>query len=307
MKIIFAGTPDLAATALAAIHHARHEVALVLTQPDRASGRGMKLTPSPVAKMASQIGCRVEKPIDFKTEAARALVADIKADVMVVAAYGLLLPQVILDMPKYGCLNIHGSLLPRWRGAAPIQRAIEAGDTRTGIGIRQMEVGLDTGPILMERAIQIAVDETSATLFARLAALGSDTIVEALQNLPALIPRPQASTGSTYATKINKSESPIDWSQSAVALERRIRAFDPFPGCEMKIGVERIKIWHAAVTEGVSQSGVGKVIAVTRDDFSVQCGRDALRIITAQRAGGRRIAVRDLLRSFTVTPGQQCT
>lgn len=307
MKIIFAGTPDLAATALAAIHHAGHDVALVLTQPDRASGRGMKLTPSPVAKMASKIGCRVEKPINFKAEAARALVADIKADVMVVAAYGLLLPQVILDMPKYGCLNIHGSLLPRWRGAAPIQRAIEAGDTRTGIGIMQMEAGLDTGPILMERAIDIAVDETSATLFAKLAALGSDTIVEALQTLPALIPLPQALTGSIYATKIDKSESSINWSQSAVELERRIRAFDPFPGCEMKIGVERIKIWRAAVTEGAADNSAGTVIAVTRDDFSVQCGQYALRIITAQRAGGRRIAVRDLLHSFTVTPGQQCT
>lgn len=307
MKIIFAGTPDFAAIALAALHRAGHDVALVLTQPDRASGRGMKLTATPVSKLAADIGLRVEKPVTLKTETARSQIAEVNADVMVVAAYGLLLPQLILDLPKYGCINIHGSLLPRWRGAAPVQRAIEAGDARTGICIMQMDAGLDTGPVLQERKIDIAADETSASLVAKLAAIGAESIVEVLADVANITPRPQDATGATYASKISKSESSIDWSAPATQIERRIRAFDPFPGCETTIGGERIKIWQAMVADATAGAAVGSITAVSRDDFSVQCGQGALRIITVQRAGGRRIPVRELLQSSALTQGQQCT
>jgi len=307
MKIIFAGTPDFAATALAALHRAGHEVALVLTQPDRASGRGMKLTATAVSKLAADIGLRVEKPVTLKTETARSQIAEVNADVMVVAAYGLLLPQLILDLPKYGCINIHGSLLPRWRGAAPVQRAIEAGDARTGICIMQMDAGLDTGPVLQERKIDIAADETSASLVAKLAAIGAESIVEVLADVANITPRPQDATGITYASKISKSESSIDWSAPAAQIARRIRAFDPFPGCETTIGGERIKIWRAVATGATAGAAVGGITVVTRDDFSVQCGQGALRIITVQRAGGRRIPVRELLQSNALTQGQQCT
>jgi len=307
MKIIFAGTPDFAAIALAALHRAGHDVALVLTQPDRASGRGMKLTATPVSKLAADIGLRVEKPVTLKTETARSQIAEVNADVMVVAAYGLLLPQLILDLPKYGCINIHGSLLPRWRGAAPVQRAIEAGDARTGICIMQMDAGLDTGPVLQERKIDIAADETSASLVAKLAAIGAESIVEVLADVANITPRPQDATGATYASKISKSESSIDWSAPAAQIERRIRAFDPFPGCETTIRGERIKIWQAMVADATAGAAVGSITAVSRDDFSVQCGQGALRIITVQRAGGRRIPVRELLQSSALTQGQQCT
>lgn len=307
MKIIFAGTPDFAATALAALHRAGHEVALVLTRPDRASGRGMKLTATPVNNLAAEIGLRIEKPATLKSETALGQIAEIKADVMIVAAYGLLLPQAILDLPTHGCINIHGSLLPRWRGAAPVQRAIEAGDSRSGICIMQMNAGLDTGPILLERAIDIAVDDTSASLLAKLAAIGAESIVDTLADLAHITPRPQDSTGVTYAAKINKSESAIDWSADASLIERRIRAFDPFPGCETTIGGERIKVWRAMVSNTDVEATVGSVIAITPDSFSVQCGQGTLRITTVQRAGGRRMPVRELLQSIEVTRGQQCT
>lgn len=307
MKIIFAGTPDFAATSLAALHQAGHDIALVLTQPDRASGRGMKLTATPVAKLGEGLGLRVEKPATLKSDAAQAMIAGIHAEVMVVAAYGLLLPSAILALPKLGCINTHASLLPRWRGAAPVQRAIEAGDIQTGVGIMQMEAGLDTGPVLLERAIDIAVDETSATLFIKLATLSAEAIVDAVHRLPDLTPQQQPVTGVTYATKISRSEAPLDWSQPASTLERRIRAFDPFPGCETTIGGERLKIWRALVTAGDPNAAVGSVTTVTPVDFSVQCGEQALSISTLQRAGGRRISVRELLQSFEISPGQQCT
>jgi methionyl-tRNA formyltransferase len=307
MKIIFAGTPDFAATALTAIHAAGHEVALVLSQPDRPAGRGLKLSASPVAKFADAHEIRVEKLESLKTTEAVDLVKRIQADIMVVAAYGLLLPQSILEIPRYGCINIHGSLLPRWRGAAPVQRAIEAGDAKTGIDIMQMDVGLDTGPILLENTVDIAPDETSGTLFAKLGQLGAQSIVDALRRISELRPIPQAAVGTTYAKKIEKSEAHIDWQQSATTIERRMRAFDPFPGCETTLGDARLKIWRAAVCDRPPNVAPGTVFDIPRDSFAVACGEHALRIITVQRPGGRRITAAELMQSFSISTGQQCT
>ena len=307
MKIIFAGTPEFAAAALAAICAAGHEVSLVLTQPDRPAGRGMKLQASAVAKYAEARGLAMAKPVSLKTPYAQDLIASHHADVMVVAAYGLLLPQAVLDLPRLGCINIHGSLLPRWRGAAPVQRAIEAGDTETGIGIMQMEAGLDTGPVVLERAVPIQATDTTASLFAKLTTLGAACIVEALGKLGTFTPTPQADVSVTYARKIEKSEAHIDWSQSAIVLERRIRAFDPFPGCETNMNGERLKVWGAAVCENPMNSPAGVVSAVQRDAIIVACGEQALRITSVQRAGGRRISTAELLQSFPISIKQKCT
>ncbi len=306
MKLIFAGTPEFAADALAALLAAGHEVCLVLTQPDRPAGRGMKLQASAVAEMAQSHGLRIEKPISLKSADATELVRACGADVMVVAAYGLLLPQAILDLPRYGCINIHGSLLPRWRGAAPVQRAIEAGDLETGIGIMQMEAGLDTGPILLQRAIPIEPQDTTRSLFAKLTRLGAQCVVQAVAELPQLKPVPQSITGITYAKKIEKAESRIDWSESAIVIERRIRAFDPFPGCETTISGERIRVWAATICEKPAAVAPGVIFDVLRDSFVVACGDQALGITVAQRDGGRRISSGDLMKSFSITTGQQC-
>jgi methionyl-tRNA formyltransferase len=303
MKIIFAGTPPFAAAALTALHAAGHEIVLVLSQPDRPSGRGMKLHASAVSLAASQLQLRVEKPASLKTLEAQALVCEANADIMVVAAYGLLLPQVILDMPRLGCINIHGSLLPRWRGAAPVQRAIEAGDTHTGIDIMQMEAGLDTGPILLEKKIAIAVDDTSATLFAKLTVLGASAIVEALEKFASLTPQVQSEIGVTYAKKIEKAEAAIHWYEPATAIERRIRAFDPFPGCEMVINKEKLKIWRATTAINASKTPPGLVIDISANDFTVACGEGALRITEVQRPGGKRLNAADYLRATKILIG----
>ena len=308
MRLIFAGTPPFAAAALAALHHAGHDVALVLTQPDRPAGRGMKLTPSAVAREAERLGLRLEKPTTLKDATVQATIREIDADVMVVAAYGLLLPQAVLDLPKFGCLNIHGSLLPRWRGAAPVQRSIEAGDLETGIAIMQMDAGLDTGAVLLERRFPIARDETSATLFEKLAALGASTIVDALTALPTLVARPQVPGGVLYARKIDKSEARIDWLQPAVLIERRIRAFDPFPGCETRLAGEPIKIWRAQVVDA-NAVGVapGTVTHSDRQTLTVQCGEKQLQWVTVQKAGGKRVAISEFLCGYPVPTGTRLT
>jgi methionyl-tRNA formyltransferase len=307
MKIIFAGTPDFAANALAAICAAGHEVALVLSQPDRPAGRGLKLSASSVAQFAAANHIRVEKLSSLKTTEAVELIKQVNADIMVVAAYGLLLPQSILEIPRYGCINIHGSLLPRWRGAAPVQRAIEAGDVITGIDIMQMEAGLDTGPILLENTVEITPDETSVTLFAKLGKLGAQSVVDALQRISELRPVPQSAVGATYAKKIEKAEAHIDWQQSATTIERRIRAFDPFPGCETTLGEERLKIWGAAICEKPANVTSGTLFDIARDSFAIACGEQALRIVTVQRAGGRRITAAEFMQSSSISTGQQCT
>jgi methionyl-tRNA formyltransferase len=304
MRLIFAGTPPFAADALTALHAAGHDIALVLTQPDRPAGRGMKLLPSATATTALKLGLRIEKPLTLKNADVQAMLKSVGAEAMVVAAYGLILPQAVLDIPARGCLNIHGSLLPRWRGAAPVQRAIEAGDAVTGIAIMQMDAGLDTGDILLEKQLPIARDETSATLFTKLATLGAIAIVEALAQLPKLIPRPQPAEGMTYAKKIEKSEGKIDFSLPADVIERKLRAFDPFPGCEATLfddseNCEKstLKIWRAAIVKSPVTAAPGTIVALTQQLLHVSCGRDLLSIQSVQKPGGKRLAITDFLRA----------
>lgn len=305
MKIIFAGTPPFAAAALSALHAAGHQIVLVLTQPDRPAGRGLKLRPSAVAEQATQLGLTLLKPASLRNEDAQATLRAIAPDAMVVAAYGLMLPQPVLDIPKYGCINIHGSLLPRWRGAAPIQRAIEAGDIETGIAIMQMDAGLDTGPVLLTRACPVLPDDTSGTLFERLTALSMVAIVDAMERLPLLQATAQPLEGISYAKKIDKAEAQIDWTLPAKVIERRLRAFDPAPGCESLLGGEKLKIWRAAVKLSPSDTTTppGTIIEATSDQLTVQCGVGALGLITVQKPGGKRMAIADFLRGSTLQTG----
>lgn len=300
MKLIFAGTPEFAAQALAAIVEAGHEVALVLTQPDRPAGRGMALQPSPVKKLAQAHGIEVFQPLTLKDAEAQAKVAGIGAEVMVVAAYGLILPQVVLDMPKCGCINIHGSLLPRWRGAAPIQRALLAGDLETGVCIMQMEAGLDTGPVLLRGAFPIEASDTTARLHDRLAALGARLVVEALGNLP-LVAEVQPLEGVTYAHKIEKAEALIDWQRSAAELDRHIRAFNPFPGAQALFKGQPIKLWQAVPVAGSGK--IGQILLVDRKQIIVACGDGALAIQELQKAGGKRLPVQQFLAGNSLQVG----
>ncbi|MBT9455910.1 MAG: methionyl-tRNA formyltransferase [Burkholderiaceae bacterium] len=307
-KLIFAGTPEFAAVALARLYAAGFEIALVLTQPDRPAGRGLKLLPSAVKQFALDHGIPVAQPrslrLDGKylddAQAARQALLDAGADVMVVAAYGLILPQWVLDLPPRGCLNIHGSLLPRWRGAAPIHRAIEAGDAETGITIMQMDAGLDTGAMLLKEAVAIRPDDCTASLHDRLAELGGKLIVEALQ-AGELRPTPQPAEGVTYAHKIEKAEAAIDWALPARQIEWRLRAFDPFPGASTVINGEVIKVWRA---ELVDQAGpAGTVLALDDTGPVVACGEQALRLTELQRPGGKRQPARAFLQAKPLAPG----
>nr|WP_316644539.1 methionyl-tRNA formyltransferase [uncultured Roseateles sp.] len=307
-RLIFAGTPEFAAVALARLHAAGFEIALVLTQPDRPAGRGLKLLPSAVKQFALDHGIPVAQPrslrLDGKypddAQAARQALLDARADVMIVAAYGLILPQWVLDLPPRGCLNIHGSLLPRWRGAAPIHRAIEAGDAETGITIMQMDAGLDTGAMLLKETVAIRPDDSTAALHDRLADLGGKLIVEALQAVE-LPPTPQPAEGVTYAHKIEKTEAAIDWAQPARQIERRLRAFDPFPGASTLIAGELVKVWRA---ELVDQAGpAGTVLAVDDAGPVVACGEQALRLTELQRPGGKRQPARAYLQAKPLAPG----
>jgi methionyl-tRNA formyltransferase len=300
MKLIFAGTPEFAAQALAAIIEAGHEVALVLTQPDRPAGRGMALQPSPVKTLALAHGIEVFQPLTLKDAEAQAKVAGIAAEVMVVAAYGLILPQLVLDMPKFGCINIHGSLLPRWRGAAPIQRALLAGDAETGVCIMQMEAGLDTGPVLLRGAFPIQANDTTASLHDRLAALGARLVVEALGRLP-MVAEVQSLEGVTYANKIEKAEALIDWQRSATELDRHIRAFNPFPGAQALFKGQTIKLWQAMPVAGSGR--IGRVLAVDRKQITIACGEGALAIQELQKAGGKRLPVQQFLAGNSLLVG----
>lgn len=286
MKVIFAGTPEFAASALQALldmgSSTPIEVPLVLTQPDRPAGRGLKLQPSAVKQLALKHGIAVAQPLSLRLDgkypeeaaAAKKRIEDAKADFMVVAAYGLILPEWTLDTPKHGCLNIHASLLPRWRGAAPIHRAIEAGDSETGITIMQMDAGLDTGAMLLKQSLPIDASDTTQSLHDKLAALGASLIQQALQSYAALTPIPQPEVGVTYAAKILKSESAIDWTQNAEVIERKIRALNPAPGCTTELNGETVKVWRAEV--------VG----------------NKLNILELQRPGGKRMAMADYLRGL---------
>ncbi len=292
MKLIFAGTPEFAAQALAALIAAGHQLALVLTQPDRPSGRGMALRPSPVKTLALEHGIEVFQPPTLRDAAAQARLQAVGADAMIVAAYGLILPQAVLDLPRFGCINIHASLLPRWRGAAPIQRAILAGDAESGVCIMQMEAGLDTGPVLLSAALPIAADETAGSLHDRLAELGAGLIVAALEKLP-LAPTPQADCRVTYAAKIEKSEAMLDWNQSAQQLARQVRAFNPFPGALATLGQLSVKVWRASAEAG--EGSPGTILAGDRAGILVACGEGALRLAELQKAGGKRLSAAQFL------------
>ena len=293
MRVVFAGTPAFAVPALEALVLAAHDVALVLTQPDRRAGRGMRLTTTPVADCAVRHGLRVSKPASLRTTEAQEQLRGVAADVIVVAAYGLILPQAVLDLPPRGCINIHASLLPRWRGAAPIQRAILAGDTETGISIMCMEAGLDTGPVLLERAMPIAATDTAGTLTEKLAAAGAEAIVEALAHLDRLEPKSQAASAATYASKVAKSEAAIDWNRPAAEISRQVRAFNPAPGAEAKVKGIQLKIWAADEVTDVLEPGE---LSTTHSRLVVGCGFGALSLVQVQRPGGRRMGAEEFLR-----------
>ena len=302
MKLIFAGTPEFAAQALSAIVAAGHEVALVLTQPDRPAGRGMALQPSAVKKVALAHGIEIFQPLTLKDAEAQAKIAAVGAEVMVVAAYGLILPQAVLDMPRFGCINIHASLLPRWRGAAPIQRALLAGDAETGVCIMQMEAGLDTGPVLLRGAFPIEATDTTASLHDRLAGLGARLCVEALGKLP-LPAEAQPAEGVTYAHKIEKAEAVIDWTKPAIELDRHIRAFNPFPGAQALFGGQTVKLWQASPVAG--SGPLGSVLAVDKKQVVIACGAGALAVSELQKAGGKRLPVQQFLAGHPLKVGDR--
>ncbi|MFZ5609956.1 MAG: methionyl-tRNA formyltransferase [Pseudomonadota bacterium] len=299
-RLAFMGTPDFAAAALAALLAAGHEVACVYTQPPRPAGRGKAVVKSPVHMLAEQKGLAVCTPSSLKDSQEQAAFAALDLDLAVVAAYGLILPPAILAAPRRGCLNIHASLLPRWRGAAPIQRAIEAGDSETGISIMAMEAGLDTGPVLLTRPMPILPDDDAGRLHDKLAALGAKAIVAALEGLDHLVATPQDATKATYARKIDKAEAKLDFTHPAVILERRIRALAPYPGAYAEMMGERVKILAAECVPGKGPPG-----AVLDTQLTIACGRDALRPTLLQRAGKAPLARAAFQRGFTVPRGSR--
>jgi methionyl-tRNA formyltransferase len=292
MKVVFMGTPDFSVPVLEALVDAGHEVLCVYCQPPRPAGRGKKDRPSPVQAKAEALGLPVRFPKSLKGAAEQAEFAALEPDIAVVVAYGLILPQAVLDAPAQGCLNIHASLLPRWRGAAPIHRAIMAGDKETGVCIMQMEAGLDTGPVLLRKAVTIGAEETTAELHDRLSALGAAAIVEALANLGGLEPVLQPEEGVTYAKKIDKAEARVDWSKPAVEVDRLIRGLSPFPGAWCDVDGERLKLLRSRVVEG--NGAAGQVLGGLR----IACGDGAVEILQAQRQGKRPMEAEELLRGF---------
>ncbi len=306
LRVAFAGTPDFARVALQALIDVGHILPLVLTQPDRPAGRGMKLQASAVKQLALAHGLAVAQPRSLRMDgkfpedamSARHALLAARPDVLVVAAYGLILPQWVLDLPHLGCLNIHGSLLPRWRGAAPVQRAIEAGDARTGITLMQMDAGLDTGDLLRSQEVDIAAGDTAASLAERLAQLGAQMLVQALPELAdeSLRRQPQQASGVTYAHKIDKAEAAIDWRQPALVIERRVRAFDPFPGASFDLDGTNMKLWRAALAAAPA-AAPGTIVHCGDGRLCVACGAAALDLLELQRPGGRRVDVRQFLQS----------
>ena len=315
MKIIYAGTPEFAAAALRSLHEAGHEITLVLTQPDRPAGRGMQLQASAVKQYAQQHGMPVMQPVSLRLDGKYPDVArqahdrleSTPHDVMVVAAYGLILPASVLAIPRLGCLNIHGSLLPRWRGAAPIHRAIEAGDQVTGITIMQMDEGLDTGPMLLKQELAIGPDETTGNLHDRLASLGASMIVDALRKLEAgaLVGQAQPDQGVSYAAKVGKEEAALNFSASAIALQDKVRAFNPFPGATARFNGVQLKIWGAIADPDCRTDDLpGTVIeADARNGLIVACGTGALRILALQKPGGKRLDTAGFLQGFPMQGG----
>jgi methionyl-tRNA formyltransferase len=297
MRIVFAGTPEFAAQHLQALLDAKRQVVAVYTQPDRPAGRGQKLMPSPVKQLALQHDIPVYQPQTLRDPAAQAELNGLQADLMVVVAYGLILPQAVLDMPRLGCINSHASLLPRWRGAAPIQRAIEAGDTESGVTVMQMEAGLDTGPMLLKASTPIKAGDTGGSLHDRLAELGSAALVQAVAALEAgtLVGEIQDDAQATYAHKLNKDEARIDWQRPAVELERRVRAFHPWPICHSTLEGAAVKI-HAVET-AAGQGTPGQILEASKDGLEVACGEGSLTLTRLQLPGGKALAVSDLFNS----------
>jgi methionyl-tRNA formyltransferase len=316
LKLVFAGTPEFAAEALAQLHAAGHEVVLVMSQPDRPAGRGMKLQASPVKQFALAHGMAVAQPrslrLDGKypddAQAAALALKEAGADAMVVAAYGLILPQWVLDVPRLGCFNIHASLLPRWRGAAPIHRAIESGDAQTGITIMQMDAGLDTGDMLLTGAMPILPGDTTAALHDRLAAMGGHLMVQALTlaGSGALQPVPQPDEGITYASKVDKAEATMDWSQSACTITRKVRAFNPFPGASTQLAGEVLKVWAAEPGSGEPPANpiFGQILAVVPAGIAVVAMNSIVILTELQRPGGKRLPAAEFLRGCPLQPGQ---
>jgi methionyl-tRNA formyltransferase len=320
LRVAFAGTPDFALTALEGVVGSRHAVVGVLTQPDRPKGRGRHLAASPVKLAALERGIPVSQPVTLKTEADRADLASWQPDVLVVVAYGLILPRAALELPKLGCVNIHASLLPRWRGAAPIQRAILAGDAETGVSIMRMDVGLDTGPVFLERRVAISPQDTGGSLHDRLAALGASAVVEVLDQLAddRAASMPQRDDGVTYAAKIDKAEALIDWSLPALEIERKVRAFNPFPIAETRLDGEQLRIYAAEVFDAGDRSDAsstevvdarvapagpieaGQIIELRDDAIIVACGRGRLALKELQRPGKKPVAARDLMNTLNL-------
>ncbi|MCZ4304081.1 methionyl-tRNA formyltransferase [Zoogloeaceae bacterium G21618-S1] len=305
MRIAFAGTPAFAATALTALIDGGFEVVLVLTQPDRPAGRGMKLQPSAVKQVALAHGIPVDQPEKLRTPEQQSALRAVEPDVLVVAAYGLILPQAVLDIPRIGCLNIHASLLPRWRGAAPIHRAIEAGDTETGITIMKMDAGLDTGDMLLRQAVPIPPDATTASLHDTLATLGGEMIVDAICRLAIknLEGERQPAEGVTYAHKIAKAEARLDWHRPAIELARQVRAFDPFPGAVAELDGRLIKLWQASPAD--DSGAPGTVLKADAEGVLIACGDGALRVTVLQQPGGRRVSAAEFLQASPLVAGAQ--
>lgn len=306
MRIIFAGTPDFAAETLKVLLQTEHDICAVYTQPDRPSGRGRKLTPSPVKQLALEHHIPVEQPLNFKSQQSLEVLAGYQADLMVVVAYGLLLPQQVLDTPRLGCINVHASLLPRWRGAAPIQRAILAGDKETGVGIMKMEAGLDTGPVLLEARCPIHRDDTAQLLHDRLAALGAEALVTSLDDIESRLDKasPQDGNLSTYARKLEKKEALIDWQQPATQILRQINAFNPWPVAQTQWHDDTMRIWRALVADSDQSGQPGEVLNVSKQGIDIATGDGVLRITQLQVPGKRAMAVQDFLNANQLAVGE---
>ncbi len=305
MRTLFAGTPEFAARCLAALIASRHEVACVLTQPDRPAGRGLAPQPSPVSKLAAGRGIQVLQAATLKDASVREEIERLRPDAIVTAAFGLIFPQPLLDIPRYGSINVHASLLPRWRGAAPIQRALLAGDEATGVSIMKMDAGLDTGPVFLREAISISGGDTARTLTERLADLGGKLLVRALDALQAggLDAQPQPGEGATYASKLDKRELRVDWREDAAMVDRRVRALNPSPGAGTRLRGVELKIWSCAISTGKGEPG--EVLGADKHALRVACGEGALTVTELQRAGGKRLPAAEFLRGFQLSAGER--
>jgi methionyl-tRNA formyltransferase len=308
LRIVYAGTPDFAVAPLQALLDAGHLPIAILTQPDRRAGRGLKVQASPVKQAALEAGIPVFQPESLKTTELQAWLSELQPDLMIVVAYGLILPQAVLDIPRHGCWNVHASLLPRWRGAAPIQRAIEAGDRQSGVCIMQMDAGLDTGDVLLSQNLVLAENETGGSLHDRLAALGASSLVGCVDRLSAgeeIVAIPQPAEGITYARKLDKQEARIDWQHTADSLARRIRAFNPWPVCWCELDGERTRIWNALAEPIPEPAPFGSIIESGTEGIVVACGEGQLRITQLQRPGGRVVAASDYVKSRTLEAGHR--